>query len=336
MSLQRSPGARPRTTPRSSRQPSGGREDSPEDRRSRGGRASRDPFRETIWEEDDPVILYPTGAGSTGSSDESGATSSLSGGRPAGARSPDLRVSAAFRQHLHELKLASPGGRLDLGGLPSSCPHSRRARRPPPAPLDLDDADLDTETTSTPSESTVALEVPDAPFVHKHTVDDVTATITWEGPEAKQRVSFYQVMLRVLETPDGVGSVDAPDPWVFNQIAGSTIKLVDLRPGTRYCLSVRAANTAGAGEWCPPYKFATLAGGERGFEKSPVRVTVRRGKETQRRTVHLGGGEGKGPERQPPEPEEGRPFLPGRPPRPAPRWCPRAGRGEDAPPGTAH
>ncbi|XP_038615161.1 fibronectin type III domain-containing protein 8 [Tachyglossus aculeatus] len=305
----RSPGARPRRAPRSPHRPSWGarQEDAPEDRWTTKGRVAQDAFRETIWEEDDPIILNTASASSTASSDASSATrASL--------------LDAPF--HQYDLKLAPAGSWPDLGGLPS-CPHPRRARRPPP--LDLDDADVDTETTSTPSESTVALEVPDAPFVHKHTVDDVTATITWSGPEAKQRVSFYQVTLRVLETPDGLGAVDAPDPWVFNQVAGSTIKLTDLQPSTKYCLGVRAANTAGAGEWCPPYKFATLAGAEKGFGTSPVRVTVRRARETPRRTVHFGGGEEEEPRWQPPELEDGWHL-----PRESPRWCPRP------PSGTTH
>lgn len=52
-------------------------------------------------------------------------------------------------------------------------------------------------------------------------------------------------------------------PWIFNKILGTTVKLMELKPNTGYCLTVRAANTAGVGKWCKPYKVSL---GEEGPE----------------------------------------------------------------------
>lgn len=45
-------------------------------------------------------------------------------------------------------------------------------------------------------------------------------------------------------------------PWIFNKILGTTVKLMELKSNTCYCLTVRAANTAGVGKWCKPYKVS--------------------------------------------------------------------------------
>lgn len=45
-------------------------------------------------------------------------------------------------------------------------------------------------------------------------------------------------------------------PWIFNKILGTTVKLMELKANTTYCLTVRAANTAGVGKWCKPYKVS--------------------------------------------------------------------------------
>lgn len=54
-------------------------------------------------------------------------------------------------------------------------------------------------------------------------------------------------------------------PWIFNKILGTTVKLMELKPNTSYCLTVRAANTAGVGTWCKPYKVSR---GRRGAQGS--------------------------------------------------------------------
>lgn len=45
-------------------------------------------------------------------------------------------------------------------------------------------------------------------------------------------------------------------PWIFNKILGTTVKLMELKPNTSYCLTIRAANAAGVGKWCKPYKVS--------------------------------------------------------------------------------
>lgn len=52
-------------------------------------------------------------------------------------------------------------------------------------------------------------------------------------------------------------------PWIFNKILGTTVKLMELKPNTSYCLTVRAANTAGVGTWCKPYKVSPARIGSR-------------------------------------------------------------------------
>lgn len=81
----------------------------------------------------------------------------------------------------------------------------------------------------------------------------------------KQQVSFYQVLLQeVAKKTDDDDSPKAKNrPWIFNKILGTTVKLMELKPNTGYCLTVRAANTAGVGKWCKPYKVSL---GEEGPE----------------------------------------------------------------------
>lgn len=54
-------------------------------------------------------------------------------------------------------------------------------------------------------------------------------------------------------------------PWIFNKILGTTVKLMELKPNTSYCLTVRAANTAGVGKWCKPYKVSLEEGRPTGW-----------------------------------------------------------------------
>lgn len=73
----------------------------------------------------------------------------------------------------------------------------------------------------------------------------------------KQQVSFYQVLLQeVSKRKDDEPLKTKNRPWIFNKILGTTVKLMELKPNTSYCLTVRAANTAGVGKWCKPYKVS--------------------------------------------------------------------------------
>ncbi|KAL2765396.1 fibronectin type III domain-containing protein 8, partial [Daubentonia madagascariensis] len=169
------------------------------------------------------------------------------------------------------------------------CTHQSKSQMTPRGLLDLDNPELDTDTSSTHSESSVVVDVPEAPFICEHTVSDSTAVISWTYALGKQQVSFYQVLLQEVAMEKEDESPKAKNrPWIFNKILGTTVKLMELKPNTCYCLTVRAANTAGVGKWCKPYKFATVATDFNSFpENNPIQITVQR-KEPQRRTVSMG------------------------------------------------
>ncbi|KAK7829992.1 hypothetical protein U0070_003447 [Myodes glareolus] len=168
------------------------------------------------------------------------------------------------------------------------CPQSSKVQMAPGGLLDLDNPALDTDTSSTRSESSVVMDVPEAPFICEHTVGDSTAVISWTYAVGKQQVSFYQVLLQeATKQSDKEMPKVKNRPWIFNKILGTTVKLMELKPNTSYCLTVRAANTAGVGKWCRPYKFATVPTDFNSFpENNPIHVTVQR-KQPQRRTVSM-------------------------------------------------
>ncbi|KAL6074137.1 hypothetical protein STEG23_025620 [Scotinomys teguina] len=168
------------------------------------------------------------------------------------------------------------------------CARSSKSQMAPRGLLDLDNPALDTDTSSTHSESSVVLDVPETPFICKHTVGDSTAMISWTYPVGKQQVSFYQVLLQEATKQGNKEMLQVKNrPWIFNKILGTTVKLMELKPNTSYCLTVRAANTAGVGKWCKPYKFATMPTDFNSFpENNPIQVTVQR-KQPQRRTVSM-------------------------------------------------
>lgn len=65
--------------------------------------------------------------------------------------------------------------------------------------------------------------------------------------------------------------------WVFNEILGTTVKLMELKADTSYCVTVRAANTAGVGKWCKPYRVSpgrrgALGVGERSLNQGLWRL----------------------------------------------------------------
>ncbi|XP_062071550.1 fibronectin type III domain-containing protein 8 [Lepus europaeus] len=189
---------------------------------------------------------------------------------------------------LNKLSFPSIAKNTDKGDL-ALCPHPYKSQMTPGGLLDLDNPALDTDTSSTRSESSVVLDTPEAPFICEHTVSDSTAVISWTYALGKQQVSFYQVLLQeVAKKTDDDDSPKAKNrPWIFNKILGTTVKLMELKPNTGYCLTVRAANTAGVGKWCKPYKFATVATDFNSFpENNPIQITVQR-REPQRKTVAI-------------------------------------------------
>ncbi|KAB1265321.1 Fibronectin type III domain-containing protein 8 [Camelus dromedarius] len=188
---------------------------------------------------------------------------------------------------LNKLSFSSMAKCTEKGNL-ALCPQSK-SQIAPGGLLDLDNPEVDTDTSSTPSESSVVMDVPEAPFISEHTVSDSTAVISWTYAPGKQQVSFYQVLLQeVVRKNDNELPKAKNRPWIFSKILGTTVKLMELKPNTSYCLTVRAANTAGVGKWCKPYRFATVANDLSSFpENNPIQITVRR-KEPQRKTVSLG------------------------------------------------
>ncbi|XP_007105636.2 fibronectin type III domain-containing protein 8 [Physeter macrocephalus] len=188
---------------------------------------------------------------------------------------------------LNKLSFSSMGKSTEKGDL-ALCPQSK-SQIAPGGLLDLDNPEVDTDTSSTPSESSVVLDVPEVPFICEHTVSDSTAVISWTYAPGKQQVSFYQVLLQeVVRKNDSEMPKAKNRPWIFNKILGTTVKLMELKPNTSYCLTVRAANTAGVGKWCNPYKFATIATDLNSFpENNPIQITVQR-KEPQRKTMSIG------------------------------------------------
>ncbi|KAL1786164.1 fibronectin type III domain-containing protein 8 [Sigmodon hispidus] len=192
-----------------------------------------------------------------------------------------------LEDELNKLSLSSLAKNTEKDSM-AICPRSSKSQIAPRGLLDLDNPTLDTHTSSTRSESSVVLDVPEAPFICEHTVGDSTAVISWTYAVGKQQVSFYQVLLQeaTKRSDKGVSKVKNR-PWIFNKILGTTVKLMELKMNTCYCLTVRATNTAGVGKWCKPYKFATMPTNFNSFpENNPIQVTVQH-KQPQRRTVSM-------------------------------------------------
>ena len=76
---------------------------------------------------------------------------------------------------LNKLSLSSIAKSTEKGHL-ALCPQSK-SQMAPGGLLDLDNPEVDTDTSSTPSESSVVLDVPEAPFICEHTVSDSTAVV---------------------------------------------------------------------------------------------------------------------------------------------------------------
>ncbi|TKC35832.1 fibronectin type III domain-containing protein 8 [Monodon monoceros] len=188
---------------------------------------------------------------------------------------------------LNKLSFSSMDKSTEKGDL-ALCPQSK-SQIAPCGLLDLDNTEVDTDTSSTPSESSVVLDVPEAPFIYEHTVSDSMAVISWTYAPGKQRVSFYQVLLQeVVRKNDSEMPKAKNHPWIFDKILSTTVKLMNLKTNTSYCLTVRAANTAGVGKWCKPYKFATVDTDLTSFpENNPIQITVQR-KKPQRKTISMG------------------------------------------------
>lgn len=79
---------------------------------------------------------------------------------------------------LNKLSLSSMGNDTHKRDL-ALCPRPSKSQIVPGGLLDLDNPELDTDTSSTPSESSVVMDVPEAPFICEHTVSDSTAVVSF-------------------------------------------------------------------------------------------------------------------------------------------------------------
>ncbi|VCX10731.1 unnamed protein product [Gulo gulo] len=77
---------------------------------------------------------------------------------------------------LNKLSFSSVAKELENRDL-ALCPHQSQSQIAPGGLLDLDNPELDTDTSSTPSESSIVMDVPEAPFICEHTVSDSTAVV---------------------------------------------------------------------------------------------------------------------------------------------------------------
>ena len=77
---------------------------------------------------------------------------------------------------LNKLSFSSIGKDTEKKDL-ALCPQQSKSQMAPGGLLDLDNPELDTDTSSTPSESSVVMDVPEAPFICEHTVSDSTAVV---------------------------------------------------------------------------------------------------------------------------------------------------------------
>lgn len=86
---------------------------------------------------------------------------------------------------LNKLRFSSMGKDAEKRDL-ALCPHQSKSQIAPGGLLDLDNPELDTDTSSTPSESSVVMDVPEAPFICEHTVSDCTAVVCFPLAHAVQ------------------------------------------------------------------------------------------------------------------------------------------------------
>ncbi|XP_004870693.1 fibronectin type III domain-containing protein 8 isoform X2 [Heterocephalus glaber] len=151
---------------------------------------------------------------------------------------------------LNKLTFPSTANNKAKEGALALCPCPSTTQMVSGGLADLEKSKIDKHTSSTHSESSMVVDVPEPPFICEHTVSDSTVVISWIYALGKHQVSFYQVRLQeVTKTKDNESPRAKNRSWIFNEISGTTVKLMDLKPNTNYCLTICAANTAGEGKW---------------------------------------------------------------------------------------
>lgn len=91
--------------------------------------------------------------------------------------------------------------------------------------LDLDNPELDTDTSSTHSESSVVVDVPEAPFICEHTVSDSTAVVRFLRSRIQLRPTVLGAQLSL------VGSARMPTYHLHSDLPSSWF-----REAERACL----------------------------------------------------------------------------------------------------
>lgn len=81
-----------------------------------------------------------------------------------------------LESELNKLSISSMAKNTEKGALALS-PHRYKSQVATGGLLDLDNPELDKDTSSTPSESSVVMDIPEAPFICEHTVSDSTAVV---------------------------------------------------------------------------------------------------------------------------------------------------------------
>uniref|UniRef100_A0A5F8HHR0 Uncharacterized protein n=1 Tax=Monodelphis domestica TaxID=13616 RepID=A0A5F8HHR0_MONDO len=135
----------------------------------------------TLVEEGDSEEIKPSEFEESSSDETStdlgmGATSTTNPFRFSLSQPSSNNFSEMLERQLTKLSLASLSMCNDMGDQYISPSHSKSQLRSF-IPLDLDNPEMDADTTSTPSESSVAVDVPEAPFINEHTVNDSTAVV---------------------------------------------------------------------------------------------------------------------------------------------------------------
>uniref|UniRef100_A0A4W3JIC7 Fibronectin type-III domain-containing protein n=1 Tax=Callorhinchus milii TaxID=7868 RepID=A0A4W3JIC7_CALMI len=148
---------------------------------------------------------------------------------------------------------------------------------------DIDPAQISSQTISTESTSTFEHELPEAPFIFKHTVDGTSAKVRWTFPMEEQSVNFFELQFQEIVSIDREMAIPQDQAGVFSGIRHNNFTATNLNSNSEYLFRVRAVNAAGKGEWSQPYKIVTVGGTEQcdpdtedSASLKGVKVTIRR------------------------------------------------------------
>lgn len=94
-------------------------------------------------------------------------------------------------------------------------PQQSKPQIAPGGLLDLDNPDVDADTSSTPSESSVTMELPEAPFIYEHTVSNSTAVFATVATDLKSfpENNPIQITVRRKEPQQRTVSIGLEEMW---------------------------------------------------------------------------------------------------------------------------